>query len=108
MMTASTERMLKIRTAELGGRLAKTVKNVNGKVAAKTVAGPDGDRKQDAKLLTQELDVLRRSHAKLQQAIFEAAQVQRKLSSRVRERFFRFATFRVIFSRLWSSDLILE
>ncbi|HMD44264.1 MAG TPA: PP2C family protein-serine/threonine phosphatase [Candidatus Acidoferrum sp.] len=79
MMMASTERILKIRTAELGSRLAEAVKNQSGKTATKTVAITGGDLTQETKVLADELDALRRNHLKLQQAIYEAAQVQRRL-----------------------------
>ena len=79
MMMVSTERMLKIKTTELGQRLVKAVKNADGKMATTAGAASGGDRQQETNFLLDELEALRRNHAKLQQAIFEAAQVQRRL-----------------------------
>ena len=79
MMTNTSERMLKTRTNELGGRLAKSMQNADGKAATKSVAATGGSPKQELKSLREELDGLRRNHEKLQQAVYEAAQVQRRL-----------------------------
>jgi serine phosphatase RsbU (regulator of sigma subunit) len=48
-------------------------------VSAQALAASGGDLAENAQFLSDELNALRRDHAKLQQAIFEAAQVQRKL-----------------------------
>ena len=78
MMTTS-ERMLKVRTGELGARLAKSLQEADGKTTSKALAATGGNPKQPVKSLSEELDALRRDHEKLQQAIYEAAQVQRRL-----------------------------
>jgi len=65
---ASTERMLdNSRTAP------------NKSVAAQSLAAGGIDLTENTQLLTDELNALRRDQAKLQQAIFEAAQAQRRL-----------------------------
>src|SRR6267378_7413848 len=64
-MMTSTERMQDIRQNALGNRLERETKREGNTAGAEPVK--------------QELDAVRREHAKLQQAIYEAAQVQRKL-----------------------------
>ncbi len=78
-MMNTSERMLKARTSELGGRLARSIENRDGKRVTGSLAATGGSPKQEKKMLLEELDELRRSHEKLQQAIYEAAQVQRRL-----------------------------
>jgi serine phosphatase RsbU (regulator of sigma subunit) len=68
-MMALTERMLDHKRNAIGNRLAQ----------AATVAIEPSDSSADPQFLADELLALRRDQAKLQQAIFEAAQVQRRL-----------------------------
>ena len=76
-MMTSTERMLDIRQSALGNRLGRETKREGNTsqglpaTAKSLTAGIQSVR--------QELDVVRREQAKLQQAIYEAAQIQRKL-----------------------------
>ncbi len=65
-MMAFTERMLEIRRTQEG-------------VSEQALAATGGDLAENAQFFSDELSALRRDHAKLQQAIFEAAQVQRRL-----------------------------
>jgi serine phosphatase RsbU (regulator of sigma subunit) len=76
-MMALTERMLNLRRAEICNHLTQAVANA-GETSQIFVAA-DSDPTPDTQFLTDELDALRRDHAKLQQAIFEAAQIQRRL-----------------------------
>ena len=78
-MMALSERMLDNRRILLGKRLAEAAISGADKVAPQAWAIADSDPAPDAQFLTDELDALRRDHAKLQQAIFEAAQIQRRL-----------------------------
>jgi serine phosphatase RsbU (regulator of sigma subunit) len=78
-MMALTERTLNLRRAEICNHLTQAVANAGDKVTSQIFAAADSDPTPDTQLLTDELDALRRDHAKLQQAIFEAAQVQRRL-----------------------------
>jgi sigma-B regulation protein RsbU (phosphoserine phosphatase) len=78
-MMALSERILDNRRMLLGKRLAEAAICGAEKVAPQAWAIVDSDPAPDAPFLTDELDALRRDHAKLQQAIFEAAQVQRRL-----------------------------
>ena len=53
---------------------------VEGEIStARVVASAGNDAARKLQLLTMELDALRREQAKLQQAVFEAAQIQRRL-----------------------------
>jgi serine phosphatase RsbU (regulator of sigma subunit) len=72
-----TEGMLDIRQTALGNRLAREAKreaNTSQGLPA-TAKGPTAGIQS----VKQELDAVRREHAKLQQAIYETAQMQRKL-----------------------------
>jgi serine phosphatase RsbU (regulator of sigma subunit) len=76
-MMTSTEGMLDIRQTALGNRLAREAKreaNTSQGLPA-TAKGPTAGIQS----VKQELDAVRREHEKLQQAIYETAQVQRKL-----------------------------
>jgi serine phosphatase RsbU (regulator of sigma subunit) len=64
-MVTSTERMQDLRQGALGNRLERETKREESTAGIQPVR--------------QELDAVRREHAKLQQAIYEAAQIQRKL-----------------------------
>src|SRR6202048_4450921 len=64
-MMTSPERMQDIRQNALGNRLERETKREGNTAGVEPVK--------------QELDAVRREHAKLQQAIYEAAQIQRKL-----------------------------
>jgi serine phosphatase RsbU (regulator of sigma subunit) len=72
-MMTSTEGMLDIRQTALGIRLAREANTSQGLLA--TPKSPTAGIQS----VKQELDAVRREHAKLQQAIYETAQVQRKL-----------------------------
>src|ERR1700758_4337153 len=51
----------------------------NGLARKQPPAAPAVDATESARLLREELDGARREHAKLQQAVYEAAQIQRRL-----------------------------
>jgi sigma-B regulation protein RsbU (phosphoserine phosphatase) len=74
-----TERMLQIRRAVLANHLAQAASSADDRVSAQALAATGSDQTERAQFLTDELVALRRDQAKLQQAIFEAAQVQRRL-----------------------------
>lgn len=78
-MMALTERILDTRRSAIGNHLAQATMPVDKEVSAQVLAAAGSDLAENAKLLAGELIALRRDQAKLQQAIFEAAQVQRKL-----------------------------
>ncbi len=78
-MTALTEQRLDARRNALGYHGLRTVKNAEENVSTQALAATGGDPAENAQFLSDELNALRRDHAKLQQAIFEAAQVQRRL-----------------------------
>jgi serine phosphatase RsbU (regulator of sigma subunit) len=76
-MTTSTQGMQYFRQSALGGRLERETKREGDAsqdlpVAARSLASSMLSAKQ-------ELDAVRREQAKLQQAVYEAAQIQRKL-----------------------------
>src|SRR5260370_39469274 len=76
VMTA-TEAMLEIRHSAPGNRLERETKragNASQGLLATARSLTDGSHS-----MKQELDAVRREQAKLQQAIYEAAQIQRKL-----------------------------
>src|SRR5258708_16041841 len=76
-MMTPTEGMLDIRQSALGNRLERETKregNASQGLPA-TAKGPTAGIQP----VKQELDAVRREQAKLQQAIYEAAQIQRKL-----------------------------
>jgi sigma-B regulation protein RsbU (phosphoserine phosphatase) len=76
-MMTSTERMLDIRQSPLGNRRERETKREGN-----TSQGLPPTAKSSSagiQLVKQELDAVRREQAKLQQAIYEAAQMQRKL-----------------------------
>lgn len=74
-----TERMLQIRRTVLANQLAQAASSADDRVSAQALAATGSDQTERAQFLTDELVALRRDQAKLQQAIFEAAQVQRRL-----------------------------
>jgi serine phosphatase RsbU (regulator of sigma subunit) len=80
MMNLS-EKMLNVRRAAIGKYLSKMA--IGADVASYTPAqdAPASAVAEQAQFLTDELAAVRRDQAKLQQAIFEAAQVQRRLCS---------------------------
>ena len=78
-MMAFTEKMLDIRRTVLANQLAQAASSADDRVSAQALAATGSDQTERAQFLTDELDALRRDQAKLQQAIFEAAQVQRRL-----------------------------
>jgi len=78
-MMALTERMLDISRTGLGNHLAQPAAGAEDRVSAQALAATGSDLTGRAQFLTDELEALRRDQAKLQQAIFEAAQVQRRL-----------------------------
>jgi len=78
-MTALTERMLDIRRTVLGNHWAGAAASADDGRSAQALAAIGSDQTESAQFLTDELNALRREQAKLQQAIFEAAQVQRRL-----------------------------
>jgi serine phosphatase RsbU (regulator of sigma subunit) len=78
-MTALTERMMDLRLNVLRNHLAQAATGADDSASVQTLAATGSDQAERAQFLTDELDALRRDQAKLQQAIFEAAQVQRRL-----------------------------
>lgn len=76
---AMTERMLDNRRAVRGNPLAQAATGVDEEIAAQGVTAIQRDLTEDSQSLREELLALRRDQAKLQQAIFEAAHVQRRL-----------------------------
>jgi serine phosphatase RsbU (regulator of sigma subunit) len=79
IMMALTERMLDIRRTTLSNHAAQAATGVEEDMLTQALAATGGDLAENAQFVSDELNALRRDHAKLQQAIFEAAQVQRKL-----------------------------
>jgi serine phosphatase RsbU (regulator of sigma subunit) len=77
------------KTQETRKAAVKRVKNSSAFETGQTVKGrlrknsgmPAANHAQDVLSVMQELDSVRREHAKLQQAVYEAAQIQRKLCS---------------------------
>jgi serine phosphatase RsbU (regulator of sigma subunit) len=78
-MMALTERTSDLKQKALSNRLAQASLSADIKLSAPPPAATGGNPADDAQFLADELDALRRDQAKLQQAIFEAAQVQRRL-----------------------------
>src|SRR5262249_25957119 len=79
-MMAWTERMLEIRQAAIANQLAETAAAASAEVFAKRSSPVvQCDLTDSLQSLTDEVLALRREQARLQQAIFEAAQVQRRL-----------------------------
>src|SRR5580658_3145469 len=78
-MMALNERVLDIRRTILGNHLAQATANADDIVSAQTLTAIGSDQTGSGQFLKDELDALRRDQARLQQAIFEAAQVQRRL-----------------------------
>src|SRR6516165_1640791 len=112
-MMAWTERMLEIRQAAIAHQLAETAAAASAEVfAERSSPAVQCDLTDSLQSLTDEVLALRREQARLQQAIFEAAQVQRMLcapreltwgefKSPVKSS--RSVTFRATFSRWWNS-----
>jgi serine phosphatase RsbU (regulator of sigma subunit) len=78
MMTL-TERMPDSRRTARSGHLLQDVTLIDEGVSAQALAATGGDLTENAGFLADQLHALRRDQAMLQQAIFEAAQVQRRL-----------------------------
>lgn len=78
MMTYG-ELMRDIRANTSGGAFPQNAKSSPAVVSGQAAKQGQDERLADARFLADELAALRRDHAKLQQAIFEAAQIQRKL-----------------------------
>jgi len=78
MMTYA-ELMREVRANAGGGPLPQNAPSTPAVVAGQAAKQGQDERLADARFLMDELAALRRDHAKLQQAIFEAAQIQRKL-----------------------------
>jgi serine phosphatase RsbU (regulator of sigma subunit) len=76
-MMTSTDGMLDIRQSALGNRLGREPKR-EGNASHRLPATAKSDT-AGIQSMKQELDAVRREQAKLQQAIYEAAQIQRKL-----------------------------
>jgi serine phosphatase RsbU (regulator of sigma subunit) len=74
-----TERMLDFRRPALSHQLLQATTPPDKGPAAQALAAAGGDLAEDLRFLADKLNVLRGDQAKLQQAIFEAAQVQRRL-----------------------------
>jgi len=78
-MMALTERTLDITRTGHANRMTQPAASAGERVSAQALAATGSDLPGRAQFLSDELDALRRDQAKLQQAIFEAAQVQRRL-----------------------------
>ena len=78
-MMALTERTLDIKRNAAGNRLPQVTAGADVNVPAQALADSASDFAEDTQFLADELKALRRDQAQLQQAIFEAAQVQRRL-----------------------------
>jgi len=78
-MMALTERMLDIKRTALRNHQVQPAAPGDQGLSAEALAATDCDLTEKAAFLADELNALRRDQAKLQQAIFEAAQVQRRL-----------------------------
>jgi serine phosphatase RsbU (regulator of sigma subunit) len=78
-MMALRDGKLDITRKTLGESLAQASARANDGITTQVVASVGDDLGGDVRSLTEELAALRREQANLQQAIFEAAQVQRKL-----------------------------
>jgi len=76
-MMTSTEGMLDIRQTALGNRLERETKREGN--ASQGLPGAPKIPAAGIQSLKQELDAVRREQGKVQQAIYEAAQIQRKL-----------------------------
>jgi len=76
-MMTSTEGMLDTRQSALGNRPERETKRQGN--ASQGLSAPAKSLTAGVQLVKQELDAARREQAKLQQAIYEAAQIQRKL-----------------------------
>ena len=76
-MMISAEGMLDIRQSALGNRLARETKREGN--TSQGLAATAKSLTAGIQSVKQELDAVRREQAKLQQAIYEAAQIQRKL-----------------------------
>jgi serine phosphatase RsbU (regulator of sigma subunit) len=77
-MIPLTKRTLEVNRDRSGKQVASAA-GVEAGMCAQALAATGGDPAENAQFLSDELNALRRDHAKLQQAIFEAAQVQRRL-----------------------------
>jgi serine phosphatase RsbU (regulator of sigma subunit) len=77
MNMTSTEEILNIRQSALGSRLEREAKREG--IAGQGSPAPARSLAAGIQSVKQELDAVRREQAKLQQAIYEAAQVQRRL-----------------------------
>jgi phosphoserine phosphatase RsbU/P len=77
-MMAWTERMLEIKEAAITNQLAQAAVS-GGKLARRSLPAAQCNLNDSLQSLTDEVLALRREQARLQQAIFEAAQVQRRL-----------------------------
>src|SRR5271166_4194693 len=78
-MMALTERMLDNSRPGLANHMTQPAASADDRVSAQALPATGGDLMGPAQFLSDELDALRRDQAKLQQALFEAAQVQRRL-----------------------------
>jgi serine phosphatase RsbU (regulator of sigma subunit) len=78
-MMALTDRMLDITRPLLGSHLEQAATSAEGRVSAQALVSTGSVGPESAQALSDELNALRREQARLQQSIFEAAQVQRRL-----------------------------
>lgn len=78
-MMALTERALDVRRSPAGDRQVQKVRDAAAEKGTQKLPSPRGESAQDLQSVKEELIAVRREHAKLQQAIYEAAQVQRRL-----------------------------
>lgn len=78
-MMALSEMKLGITRKMIDERVARHLSRTDQWITTQEAAPDDVEIKSETSSLTEELAALRRDHAKLQQAIYEAAQVQRRL-----------------------------
>lgn len=78
-MMTQTERLLDIRRSAPRNRLTEAPRRTAEWKSCKGLPAAGGELTENIQSIKDELDAVRREQAKLQQAIFEAAQVQRRL-----------------------------
>lgn len=78
-MMAQTERIMDINRKPLGNHRPQGPKCTAERKGSQSLPATGGELTENIQSVREELDAVRREHAKLQQAIYEAAQVQRRL-----------------------------
>jgi serine phosphatase RsbU (regulator of sigma subunit) len=78
-MMPPTENALDVRRNPAGDRRVQKLRDATAEKGSPKLPSPRGESEETIQSVKEELTAVRREHAKLQQAIYEAAQVQRKL-----------------------------